>query len=85
MNKFIVSPSPHAYTGQSVPKLMYGVIISLLPVLGVSVFYFGIGMIIVVPDDRLDEVLKDAGVRSAEGFACGEIQVGDGSVRLSRA
>ncbi|MEN8230113.1 MAG: RnfABCDGE type electron transport complex subunit D [Bacteroidota bacterium] len=47
MNKFIVSPSPHVYSGESVPKLMYGVIISLLPVLGVSVFYFGIGMIIV--------------------------------------
>jgi len=47
MNKFIVSPSPHAYTGESVPKLMYGVILSLLPALAVSVFYFGIGMIIV--------------------------------------
>ena len=45
----------------------------------------GIGMIIVVPDDRLDEVLTDAGVRSAEGFACGEIQAGNGSVLLSRA
>jgi electron transport complex protein RnfD len=47
MNKLIVSPSPHAYTGESVPKLMYGVILSLLPALAVSVFYFGIGMIIV--------------------------------------
>lgn len=47
MNKLIVSPSPHTYTGQSVPKLMYGVIISLLPALAVSVYYFGIGMIIV--------------------------------------
>jgi len=47
MNKFIVSPSPHAYTDQSVPKLMYGVIISLLPALAVSVYFFGIGMIIV--------------------------------------
>ncbi|MEN8201413.1 MAG: RnfABCDGE type electron transport complex subunit D [Bacteroidota bacterium] len=47
MNKFIVSPSPHAYTGESVPRLMYGVIISLLPALAVSVFYFGIGMLIV--------------------------------------
>ena len=47
MNKFIVSPSPHAYSDQSVPKLMYGVIISLIPALAVSVYYFGIGMIIV--------------------------------------
>jgi electron transport complex protein RnfD len=47
MNKLIVSPSPHVHTDQSVPKLMYGVIIALLPALAVSVFYFGIGMVIV--------------------------------------
>jgi len=47
MNKFIVSPSPHVYTDESVPKLMYGVIVSLLPALAVSVWFFGIGMIIV--------------------------------------
>lgn len=47
MNKLIVSPSPHAHASESVPKLMYGVIISLLPVLAISVYFFGIGMIIV--------------------------------------
>jgi len=47
MNKFVVSPSPHTYSDESIPKLMYGVIISLLPALAVSVWYFGIGMIIV--------------------------------------
>ena len=47
MNKFIVSPSPHAYTEESIPKLMYGVIISLIPALAVSVWFFGIGMIVV--------------------------------------
>jgi electron transport complex protein RnfD len=47
MNKLVVSLSPHAYTDESVPKLMYGVVISLLPALAVSVWYFGIGMIIV--------------------------------------
>jgi electron transport complex protein RnfD len=47
MNKLIVSPSPHAFTRESVPSLMYGVIISLLPALGVSVYYFGIGMVII--------------------------------------
>jgi electron transport complex protein RnfD len=47
MNKFIVSPSPHTYSDESVPKLMYGVIISLLPALAVSIWFFGIGMLIV--------------------------------------
>jgi len=47
MNKFIVSPSPHTYSDESVPKLMYGVIISLLPALAVSIYFFGIGMLII--------------------------------------
>jgi phosphoribosylformylglycinamidine cyclo-ligase len=45
----------------------------------------GVGMIVVVPADRLDELLGDDGVRSAGGFVCGEITGGDGSVRLLRA
>ncbi|MDA3823803.1 MAG: RnfABCDGE type electron transport complex subunit D [Bacteroidales bacterium] len=47
MNKLVVSPSPHAHTSETVSKLMYGVIISMLPALAVSVYFFGIGMIII--------------------------------------
>ncbi len=47
MNIFTISPSPHVRTEQSVPRLMYGVVIALLPALAVSTFYFGIGMIII--------------------------------------
>lgn len=57
MNKLIVSPSPHASTRESVPSLMYGVIISLLPALGVSVYYFGIGMVIVTAVSVLSCIL----------------------------
>lgn len=47
MNILTVSPSPHMHSGQSVPKLMYGVVLALLPAFAVSVFYFGMGMIII--------------------------------------
>jgi len=47
MNILNVSPSPHVYSGESVPKLMYGVILALLPAFLVSVFYFGLGVIII--------------------------------------
>ena len=57
MNKLIVSPSPHAATRESVPSLMYGVIISLLPALGVSVYYFGVGMLIVTAVSVLSCIL----------------------------
>ncbi len=47
MKILTVSPSPHVASKESVPKLMYGVVLSLLPALAVSVFYFGVGMIII--------------------------------------
>ncbi len=42
-----VSPSPHIHSEDSVKKLMYGVIIALLPALAVSFFVFGIGAVYV--------------------------------------
>jgi len=56
MNKLIVSPSPHAHTSESVPKLMYGVIISMIPALAVSVYFFGLGMIIITAVSVLSAV-----------------------------
>ncbi len=48
MNKLTVSPSPHIHSGDSVKKNMYGVIIALLPVLWASVYFFGLGSIVVI-------------------------------------
>jgi len=42
-----VSPSPHVHENTSVRKLMYGVVIALLPALAWSVMTFGMGAIIV--------------------------------------
>jgi len=42
-----ISPSPHVYGRESVGKLMYGVIIALIPAFLVSVYYFGIGTLII--------------------------------------
>lgn len=48
MNKILtVSPAPHIHEGTSVKKMMYGVVIALLPALIWSVYIFGIGAIIV--------------------------------------
>ena len=47
MNKLTISPSPHVYSAESVPRLMYGVVLALLPAFAVSVFYFGLGMLII--------------------------------------
>lgn len=42
MNRLLkVSPSPHEYSNQSTKKLMYGVVIALMPALVASVWFFG--------------------------------------------
>jgi electron transport complex protein RnfD len=48
MNNLLnVSPSPHQQSPASTRKLMYGVVIALFPALVASVYYFGMGAIIV--------------------------------------
>lgn len=47
MNKLFISPSPHVYEDTSVKRLMYDVVIALLPALAFSVYFFGMGAIIV--------------------------------------
>ena len=47
MNKLIVSLSPHVHGGDSIKKNMYGVLIALLPAFLVSLYFFGLGALIV--------------------------------------
>ncbi|MCG8310442.1 MAG: RnfABCDGE type electron transport complex subunit D [Cytophagales bacterium] len=42
-----VSPSPHIHSEDTIQKLMYGVIIAMLPALAISFFVFGIGALYV--------------------------------------
>ncbi len=47
MNKLLnVSGSPHVHSGESVQKIMLSVIIALMPALAVSIFYFGLPVIV---------------------------------------
>jgi electron transport complex protein RnfD len=48
MSQFIISPSPHIHGNDSVRKNMYGVLIALLPAVAASLWFFGIGALIVL-------------------------------------
>jgi electron transport complex protein RnfD len=43
----IISPSPHDHSGESVSKLMFGVIIAMIPAFIVSVIYYGVGALVI--------------------------------------
>ena len=47
MHNLIVSLSPHAHSGDSTEKNMYGVLIALIPALLASFWFFGLGSFIV--------------------------------------
>jgi electron transport complex protein RnfD len=48
MNKILnVSPSPHQQSPETTRRLMYGVVVALIPALAASIYYFGMGAIIV--------------------------------------
>jgi electron transport complex protein RnfD len=47
-NNLYVSPSPHIHGGDTVSKNMYGVLIALMPALLVSLYFFGLGALIVM-------------------------------------
>jgi electron transport complex protein RnfD len=46
-NQFIISPSPHIHSGDSISKNMYGVLMALAPAFLVSLYFFGLGALIV--------------------------------------
>ncbi|MCD6367031.1 MAG: RnfABCDGE type electron transport complex subunit D [Bacteroidales bacterium] len=46
-NPLTISYSPHIQSGQSIPKIMYAVVIAMLPMFAVSILYFGLGALLV--------------------------------------
>ncbi len=47
-NLLNISPSPHVHGSETTKKLMYGVVIALMPALLTSILYFGIGAVVVM-------------------------------------
>ncbi|HNV80415.1 MAG: RnfABCDGE type electron transport complex subunit D [Tenuifilaceae bacterium] len=48
MNKLlVVSPSPHTHSGESTSRLMFNVVLALVPAFAVTLFYFGMGALVV--------------------------------------
>lgn len=48
MNKLTIAPSPHVYSGDSVRRNMYGVVIALIPALATSLWFFGVDALMVI-------------------------------------
>jgi electron transport complex protein RnfD len=56
-NLLTVSPSPHIHQGQTIPRIMYDVIIAMLPAFIFSIYVFGLGALVVTLIAVLSAVL----------------------------
>ncbi len=48
MNRLTISGSPHLHSDNSTRKIMFGVVVALLPAMLVAVYYFGLGALEVI-------------------------------------
>ena len=76
-NLLTVSPSPHVGTTQSVKKLMYGVVLSLVPAFLVSVYLFGTGALVVTLVSIASCVLFESAIQKY--ILKTEVRISDGS------
>lgn len=76
-NLLTVSPSPHVGTTQSVKKLMYGVVLSLVPAFLVSVYLFGAGALVVTLVSIASCVLFESVIQKY--ILKSEVRISDGS------
>lgn len=76
----VVAPAPHAKGKQSVPRIMYTVIIALLPAVIASIFYFGTNAMVTIMVSIFSAMVAE--------FACNKVMktgitIDDGSAILT--
>jgi len=65
--EFILSPSPHEYTQESVPRIMWSVVGAVLPAAIMAVYYFGMAAVWMITVCVAAAVLSEAGVYYLKG------------------
>jgi len=74
--KLLVGPSPHVGAPDSIPKIMWSVVLALIPALGVAWANFGWYAMVVVAVSISASVLTEAVIQRMRGFP---VTVSDGS------
>ncbi|MDR2041199.1 MAG: RnfABCDGE type electron transport complex subunit D, partial [Tannerella sp.] len=80
--QFVISQSPHIHSGNSIRKTMYTVLVALLPAFLVSVYFFGLGALIVTALSVASCVLCEYLIQRFL-FKKKKTTVGDGSAILT--
>jgi electron transport complex protein RnfD len=81
MGMITVSPAPHDHSKESVSKLMYDVIIALVPAFIVSVVFFGMGALIIAATSVLSCIIFEYLIQRF--ILKKESSIGDGSAMVT--
>ncbi len=81
MNLLTVSGSPHIHGDESVKKIMYGVIIALIPAMIVSIYVFGLAAIILILTSVISCVLFEYLIQKY--LIKGELTITNGSAIIT--
>jgi len=76
----ILSSSPHFATTDSVPKIMWMVVVALLPAVAMSVYYFGMAAIIMIATCMLTALVTEIIMNKMKGEP---ITISDGSAAIT--
>lgn len=77
---FIISSSPHFHTNESVPKIMWSVVIALLPASVMAVIYFGLNALIMIGSCIAAALITEMITNKMKGE---EITIKDGSAAIT--
>jgi len=78
--RLLVTASPHIYSSVTVSKLMWAVVIALLPALGGSIYFFGFKALLIIAISTAAAVLFDT---LAQLMFKRKVTVGDGSAVIT--
>ena len=78
--KFILAPSPHQYTDESVPKIMWSVVGALLPATVMAVYYFGLRALLMIIACTAAALITEVGMNRLRGE---RFTVRDGSAAIT--
>jgi electron transport complex protein RnfD len=76
----LLSSSPHFYTKDSVPRIMWTVIITLIPAVAMAIYYFGITAIIMIVACVIAAILSEIVMNKMKGES---ITISDGSAVIT--
>lgn len=77
---YLLTTSPHIHNAESIPRVMYSVVIALIPAALVSVYYFGLSALMIYAVSIVSCLVFEAAVQKVMGRP---VTIGDGSIVIT--